>query len=199
VAPVASRLAELGVDAYFVPKVPPGENFGMFTRARFDEAKAALVCWSPAAIASTWVDAEADSARRMGTYVPVKVSPCDLEPPFNRLHTPDLSNWTGAANDLTWLKVVDRIAKLIGREGVAAAAHGLAARDEKTRHTFVQAYSDETAAVQMESPPKNRHLFISYCSEDESEALSLVDEIEKTGRNVGSRRGMSSLTTKRRA
>jgi TIR domain len=122
VAPIAARLAELGVDAWFDREISAGESFGAVIRTRLKEAKAVLVCWSEEAIQSQWVDAEADYAREVGTYVPVYIAPCALMPPFNRIHTEDLSNWTPSPGDPTWLKLVDRLAKKLGRDGVAEAA-----------------------------------------------------------------------------
>src|SRR6516164_7515127 len=104
VAPIAARLAELGVDAWYDREISAGERFAAIIRARLKEAKAVLACWSPDATQSDWVEAEADYARELGTYVPVFVTRCALMPPFNRIHTDDLSKWTGEANDLAWIK-----------------------------------------------------------------------------------------------
>jgi TIR domain/Sel1 repeat len=157
VAPIAARLAEFGIDAWYDREISAGESFSAVIRARLKEAKAVLVCWSPEAIESDWVDAEAEYARGAGVYVPIYIVPCALMPPFNRIHTADLSKWTGEANDPTWIKLVDRIAKLIGRGGVAAAtrpagkavpaepfgltkrAERIVAEDATTRETYEKA------------------------------------------------------------
>jgi hypothetical protein len=107
VAPIAARLTELGVGTWFDREISAGESFGAVIRARLKEAKAILVCWSPAAVQSQWVDAEAEYARGEGVYVPIFVAPCALSPPFNRLQTDDLSKWTGDVNDPTWIRLVD--------------------------------------------------------------------------------------------
>jgi hypothetical protein len=135
VAPIAKCLAELGVDAWYDREISAGERFGAVIRTKLKEAKAVLACWSPEAIESEWVEAEADYARELGTYVPIFVAPCALMPPFNRIHTDDLSKWTGEANDPVWIKLIDRLAKLIGREGVAAAARALPSSDEQAATT----------------------------------------------------------------
>jgi hypothetical protein len=157
VAPIAARFAELGVDAWFDREISAGESFGAVIRAKLKEAKAVLVCWSPEAIQSQWVDAEADYARESGTYVPSFVAPCVLMPPFNRIHTDDLSNWTGSANDPTWLKLVDRISKLLGRDGVAAAARAHALGNEKALYGFAQSFPEEPAAVRIWRDAEIRH------------------------------------------
>jgi formylglycine-generating enzyme required for sulfatase activity len=130
IAPIVAALKELGVDVWYDPEILPGQSFGAVILARLKEAKAVLVCWTPEATASDWVKGEADYARKLGAYVPVFIAPCELEPPFNRIHTADLSQWKGARDDPAWLKLVSRLAQLIGREGVAARARALASGDE---------------------------------------------------------------------
>jgi hypothetical protein len=157
VAPIAARLAELGVDAWYDREISAGERFGAVIRARLKEAKAVLACWSPEAIESEWVEAEADFARELGTYVPVFVAPCALMPPFNRIHTDDLSKWAGEANDPAWIKLFDRLGKLIGREGVAAAARAFATGDERTLYDFARRYPEEPPARKIWNAAEARH------------------------------------------
>ena len=157
VAPIAARLADLGVEAWFDKEISAGESFGAVIRAKLKEAKAVLVCWSPEAIQSQWIDAEADYAREVNTYVPVFIAPSALMPPFNRIHTDDLSSWDGSVNDPTWLKLVDRIAKLLGRDGVAAAARAYAAGDDRTLYEFARRYPDEPAARSVWTNAESRH------------------------------------------
>jgi TIR domain len=149
IAPFAGRLAELGVEAWFDREISAGESFGAVIRARLKEAKAILVCWSPEAIESKWVDAEAEYAREVGSYLPIYIAPCALLPPFNTIHADDLSNWKGEANDPAWIRLVGRIAKLIDREGVAAAARVLASGDEQARYDFARRFPDEPTAAKI--------------------------------------------------
>ena len=146
VAPIAARLADLGVEAWFDREISAGESFGAVIRAKLKEAKAIIVCWSPEAIESKWVDAEAEYAREVGAYVPIFVVPCALLPPFNTIHADDLSKWTGEATDPAWIRLIGRIGKLINREGVAAAARVLATGDEQARYDFARRYPDEPTA-----------------------------------------------------
>lgn len=157
VAPIFARLTELGVDAWYDQDLPAGESFGAIIRARLKEAKAILVCWSPEAIESNWVDAEAEYAREVGAYVPIFIAPCALLQPFNLIQTADLSNWTGEVNNSTWIQLVDRIATLIGREGVAAAARVLATGDEQARYDFARGYPDEPTARKIWNEAEQRH------------------------------------------
>jgi hypothetical protein len=157
IEPFATRLLELGVDVWFDNAIPPGKDFGETIYARLREAKAVLVCWSAEAIQSNWVRNEADYALEERNYIPVLVAPCKLVPPFRLIETANLSHWTGEATDPIWIKVLDRIAELIGRPGVAAAARAFATGDEQTLYDFARRYSDEPTACKIWNTAEARH------------------------------------------
>ena len=177
VAPIAARLADLGVEAWFDREISAGESFGAVIRARLKEAKAILVCWSPEAIESKWVDAEAEYARGIGSYVPIFIAPCALLPPFNTIHSDDLSKWKGEATDPAWIRLIGRIAKLINREGVAAAAQVLATGDEQARYDFARRYPDEPIARKIWNVAEARHreLFAKRVAEAKTAAETKVN------------------------
>jgi hypothetical protein len=177
VAPIAAALAELGVDAWFDREILAGESFGAVIRARLSEAKAVLVCWTPEATKSEWVDSEADYARQRGSYVPVFLVHCALMPPFNRLHADDLSTWGGARTNPNWLKVVERVAELIGRQGVSAAASALASTDEERRYQFAQTYPDEPVAKKIwrDAEARHREAFNRRMSEARNGAVAQIN------------------------
>lgn len=157
VAPISAGFKELGVDAWFDMEISAGENFDTKIHEKLREAKAVLVCWSPQAIESDWVKSEAAYARQRHTCVPVFIADCELMPPFNLIQTEDLSKWTGEANDPAWIKVVERIAKLISREGVAAAARAFATGDDQARYDFARRYPDEPTAAKIWNAHEARH------------------------------------------
>jgi hypothetical protein len=156
VAPFATRLTELGVDVWYDREVPSGKSFSSFIHENLDEAKAVLACWSPEAIKSDWVRGEADYAREQGKYVPVFVIPCKLMPPFNQIQTEDLSR-EGPSNDQAWIKVVERIAELLDRAGVAAAARAFATGDERANYNFARRYPEEPTARKIWAAAEAKH------------------------------------------
>jgi hypothetical protein len=113
----------------------------------------------------------------LGTYVPVFIAPCALMPPFNRFHTDDLSKWTGAANDPSWIKLVDRLARLIGREGVAAAVRALATEDGAGHYEFARRYPDEPVArkIWAEAAARLRQEFENRMAAASAAAAAKVD------------------------
>jgi TIR domain-containing protein len=98
VAPIEAQLRELGIDAWIDRETPSGERYRQVLRAQLQAAKAVLVCWSPSALESTWVDYEADTAIELGTYIPVFLAPCRLMPPYRQIQTPDYQ--TGTARQI---------------------------------------------------------------------------------------------------
>jgi hypothetical protein len=157
VEPFAACLAQLGVEVWFDAGLSSGDRFDTIILEKLKEAKAVLACWSPEATLSDWVRSEAEYARQLGTYLPVFIIPCALPPPFTLIHTDDLSKWAGAANDAAWIKVVDRIAKMIGREAVAAAARAFATGDDQTLYDFAKRYPNEPTASKIWIAAEARH------------------------------------------
>ena len=80
-----------------------------------------IVAWSPAAVASDNVKAEARRARQQGRLLQVFVEAC--EPPlfFGERQGVDLAGWTGDMNAPGWRKVAASVAELTGGPGGAAA------------------------------------------------------------------------------
>lgn len=157
IEPIGAHLAALGVDVWYDREIDPAEGFGAALRARLRSAKVVVVCWSPEAVESEWVSGEAEYAIDIKNYVPVYIKPCLLMPPFNRIQTEDLSSWAESASDPAWLKLVERISKMIGREGIAAASRAYAAGNEKALYDFAQRYHEEPAAQRIWSGAEARH------------------------------------------
>jgi hypothetical protein len=157
VAPIKARLDELGVDTWIDRDIPTGERYRQVIRSKLKDAKAVIVCWSPEAVESNWVDFEAQVALEVGTYVPVFLVQCVLVPDFRTSQTVDLSKWDGAPNDPGWLAVMDRIATLIDREGVAAAARAIASGDERIIYEFARLFPEESFARKVWRVAEGRH------------------------------------------
>ena len=157
IEPIGARLAALGVNVWYDREIDPAEGFGAALRARLRQAKVVLVCWSPEAVESEWVSGEAEYAIDIKNYLPIYIRPCVLMPPFNRIQTEDLSDRAESASNLAWLKLVERISKMIGREGVAAAAKAYAGGNEKALYDFARRYPEEPAAKSIWSEAEARH------------------------------------------
>lgn len=117
---IADALAELRLDVWFDTKLRAGGSFDEEIAAALNAAKAVLVCWTPAAMRSEWVRAEATEGLRTQRLVACFLQPTDFIPPFNLLHAENLSAWAGQPDDPAWLKLLERIGELVNRPGLAA-------------------------------------------------------------------------------
>src|SRR5262249_12261290 len=87
-----------------------------------------LVLWSAAATRSDWVGAEAQRGHRRKVLVAAAFDhiPQDTLPlPFNRIHTPDISDWIERGEDWNhqgWTSVLSALGKFLNRPLVQIAA-----------------------------------------------------------------------------
>jgi hypothetical protein len=103
------------------------------------------------------VNDEAEYASDIENYLPIYIAPCVLMPPFNRIHTENLSNWAESASDPGWLKLVERIAERLGRKGISEAAKALATGDKQTLYKFAQRFPEEPVAQPIWSDAEAKH------------------------------------------
>ena len=127
VAIIAQRLLELRVVVWFDRALRPGGTFDEEIAAKLSAARAVLTCWTPAAMTSDWVRAEAAMARQSDKLVTCLLEPVQLLPPFNVIHAEDLISWAGQEDDPAWLKLLDRIGELLGRPGLSHYGQVMAA------------------------------------------------------------------------
>jgi serine/threonine-protein kinase len=96
---LVAALKGQGLDVWWDRDIPPGAPWEATIEQTLTGAKAVIVCWSRAAVASENVRSEARLARNQGRLIQVFLEPC--EPPlfFGERQGIDLRNWRGAPND----------------------------------------------------------------------------------------------------
>lgn len=108
VAPLMAALRAAGFDAQDAPAQAD---------EAIDAARAVIVCWTPAAVASDVVNLQAARARKARKLVPILLAPC--RPPSDlggRFEISDLTGWRGDPSDPQFLRLVHLIhARLSGR------------------------------------------------------------------------------------
>lgn len=119
---IAERLKGLGISVWFDLRLPSGESFDEEINREIHAAKCVLVCWSPGAVQSQWVRAEAAIGRERDVLATVMLAPARLYPPFNLIHTIDLSKWDGRDTDPAWLGVIGRVGALADRPDLVERA-----------------------------------------------------------------------------
>jgi len=90
-------------------EVGSGEGFDSEIEREVTSAASVLACWTPEALQSVYVKAEAKKGLERDALVPVFLEPCYLPIPFNAVDTADLSSWSGDPQDVAWRRVVVRL------------------------------------------------------------------------------------------
>jgi serine/threonine-protein kinase len=117
---LVTALREAGLDTWWDEDIPPSAPWEATIEQALREAKAVVVCWSPASVESENVRSEARVAREDGRLIQTFVKPC--EPPlfFGERQGVDLSSWRGNAGDLRIREVVEAIEKKTSPHPMAA-------------------------------------------------------------------------------
>src|SRR5262249_36897111 len=119
---INDKLSALKLQVWFDAALVAGETFGDEIEREIKAARCVLVCWTQAGIDSKWVRGEArlaDAGKKIGTCM---LEPTELQPPFNEIHTEDLTHWEGEDAYAAWLKLLDRIGHFTERPGLAEYA-----------------------------------------------------------------------------
>ena len=110
---IAQSLSDEGFSVWWDASLHSGETFDEVIERNLKEAKAVVVLWSPASVASRWVRAEATLADRRNKLVPAIIETCDRPIIFELTHTAELTDWKGEKSDPRWRTFVDDLCRLI--------------------------------------------------------------------------------------
>ena len=111
-----------GFSVWWDDDLRSGETFDETIERALRDAKAVVVLWSPASVASRWVRAEATQADRNRTLVPVTIEDCQRPIIFELTHTADFTRWSGSRDDKAWQVLAADVRKLIDAQAAPRAA-----------------------------------------------------------------------------
>ncbi|MBV8503728.1 MAG: TIR domain-containing protein [Paucibacter sp.] len=114
---IGALLRAQGLRVWRDDELPAHRAYAEVIAERLAAAKAVLVLWSEQAVASEWVQSEADRARNERKLVQLRLDSCTLPMPFDRIQCADLAGWQGDAAAPGWRKVLDSLASLIENDG----------------------------------------------------------------------------------
>ncbi len=110
---LAEYFATHGFDVWWDVDLLPGDEFDNEINAALNRAKAAIVLWTPLAVESSYVRAEASLARERNILIPILLEEAAIPVPFNLIHTLDLTNWESEIEDPALLELLEAVNKLV--------------------------------------------------------------------------------------
>src|SRR2546430_3761917 len=109
---LVAALREAGLDVWWDEDIPASAPWEATIERALADAKAVIVCWSPASVASENVRSEARVAREDGRLIQVFVKPCTSPLFFGERQGVDLSKWRGNADDSQIARIVEAVRKV---------------------------------------------------------------------------------------
>ena len=106
--------------------IPPGKKYADVIGQELASAKAVVVLWSCASVASDWVKDEAQEAANRGILVPALIEKVNPPYGFRQVQTADLSDWDGSSAHAELESFVRAIGSLLNRpvsESAVASDH----------------------------------------------------------------------------
>ncbi|HAY06476.1 MAG TPA: toll/interleukin-1 receptor domain-containing protein [Hyphomonas sp.] len=88
-----------GLDVWWDQDLAPDDPWEATIERQLDLSKVVIVAWSPAAVSSENVKAEARRARQSGKLLQTFVKPCDPPLFFGERQGVDISSWSGDSSD----------------------------------------------------------------------------------------------------
>jgi TolB-like protein len=140
---IANGLKALGLSVWYDGRLDAGSSFDEEISAELRDARSVLVCWSPNSIAARWPRAEAMFGYDKHKLAACFLHLCELTPPFNLVHTSDLSEWGGDHAHKGWRTLTRSLGKLCGRPAVGALAEALAVGSQEAVSSWSENFPEE--------------------------------------------------------
>ncbi|MGH7011867.1 MAG: toll/interleukin-1 receptor domain-containing protein, partial [Caulobacteraceae bacterium] len=86
VLPLIAALEGEGWSVWWDPEIVPGQEFDRLIAEELAKARAAVVVWTPASVASRWVRGEARVAADRGVLAPVRFEKAELPIDLRAIH-----------------------------------------------------------------------------------------------------------------
>jgi hypothetical protein len=109
-------LEALGWSVWWDREIPHGQDFDLIIEQELNAARCAIVLWSKESVQSRWVRGEASAAAARDCLIPILIEDVTLPLEFRQIQTAALIGWNGDSNDPEFVRLLDSIKKLIGRE-----------------------------------------------------------------------------------
>jgi hypothetical protein len=164
---VAMALEPSGWSVWWDREIPVGRTWDEVLEEEIENARAIVVLWSPASVASDWVKNEARDAKKRRILIPALIEPAKLPMEFRHIQTADLTAWKPGEQSVEFEKVLAGLRRLLGRSDEAHMAANFRSPETPTKpppHVGTQpvakaSSADEAATGQrIPSPPSAPNL-----------------------------------------
>ncbi|MEZ5477762.1 MAG: SUMF1/EgtB/PvdO family nonheme iron enzyme [Thiolinea sp.] len=109
---LATLLEEQGYAVWWdVSGLHGGQAFAAVIQEQISQAHCVIVLWSEASVVSNWVYSEAVQADSQGILLTAVYQDAPIPLPFNTRHNEDLRDWSGAADDPAFVKLLVAVQK----------------------------------------------------------------------------------------
>jgi TolB-like protein len=115
---LVAALRDAGLSAWWDEDIPGGAQWEASIEKALNEAKAVIVCWSPASVNSENVRSEARVARDDGRLIQLFLKPCTPPLFFGERQGIDLIKWRGDPSDESIAKVADSVRRMAAGERI---------------------------------------------------------------------------------
>jgi len=110
---LARTLEETGYSVWWdVSGLHGGQSFAKVIQQKLNEAKCAIVVWSPDSVESNWVHSEATLADNRGILLTAVYREASAPMPFNNRHNEDLRGWNGNVFNEGFQKLIKAVHRL---------------------------------------------------------------------------------------
>jgi len=110
---VVIGLKQAGLTVWWDQSLEAGERSSEVIDQQVRAARVVLVLWSERAVASRWVNAEAEVGDSGDKLLAVEIEPCTPRVPFNDIHAPRLHGWTGDGADPRWASILQTVERKV--------------------------------------------------------------------------------------
>jgi hypothetical protein len=180
---IVHALSKLGLSVWFDNQLAAGESFRDAILSELDTAKAVLVLWTPASIASEWVRAEAIHALDQEKLIPAFLEPVEVPVPFNVFHSADLTDWDGSdPTHAGWLSLIRRVAELTGKDDLAAPRIEARIPDEPEPGSQIEV--DPKLKYSLPFRTTRQRVFVAHASADKGRIGPFVEMLVELGFEV---------------
>jgi len=114
VAPLVKALESHGLNVWWDRNIQPGQSFSDVIEEALNQCRCVIVVWTPNAVQSRWVNAEAAEGANQGILIPILLEETKIPLEFRRIHTAQLIDWKGDTKNEEVSRIVAAIRNVIG-------------------------------------------------------------------------------------